>query len=214
MQTGYCSDSWWLVIGLIIVGVGILNAYNFMDGVNGMTALYSLVTVGTLWYWQVWHSYTENDPILPCIFVALLIFSYFNVRTQAVCFAGDVGSISIGFISLFFLVTIINRYQTYLPILFLSVYGVDTVLTILYRIYLRQNILQAHRLHLFQRLVHRLGWPHLRVSALYALMQLAINAVTLKAMCWSPMAQWSAVWVVLSSLSLLYSVATNRLMNL
>lgn len=211
MQIGYFSNAWWLVAGLLIVGVGILNAYNFMDGVNGMTAFYSLVTVGTLLYCQAQQSYNTGDPVLSCIFPALLVFAYFNARHQAVCFAGDVGSVSIGFIVFYKLVCLIFSQQTYLPTLFLSVYGVDTVLTIVHRLFLGQNIFQAHRLHLFQRLVHQLGWPHLWVSALYALVQLGINGLVLKTMNWLPTAQLLIAGAILGSLSVLYVVAIKRL---
>ena len=214
MQLGYLANPWWLAVGLIILCIGSLNAYNFMDGINGMTAFYSLVTVATLWYWQTRQEQSEQDIVLPCVFIALLIFTYFNARAEAVCFAGDVGSISIGFISLFFLLNTVRPCHTYLPILFLSVYGVDTVLTILHRLRLGQPIFQAHRLHLFQRLVHELRWPHLRVSALYALIQLGINALVLNAIGWPTTAQWLVAGVVLSSLSVLYVVATKRLMSL
>ena len=211
MQFGYLANPWWLVVGLIVLCAGILNAYNFMDGINGMTAFYSLVTVATLWYWQARQEHSEQELLLPGVFIALLIFTYFNARAEAVCFAGDVGSMSIGFISLYVLLNTISQSHTYLPILFLAVYGVDTVLTILHRLRLGQPIFQAHRLHLFQRLVHELRWPHLRVSALYALVQLGINALVLKAIGWSPTAQWLVAGAVVGSLSALYVVATKRL---
>ena len=40
----------WAIPILFIVIIGILNAYNFMDGINGMTGLYSLVVLGSLLY--------------------------------------------------------------------------------------------------------------------------------------------------------------------
>lgn len=205
---------WGLLIGLIISSVAVLNAYNFMDGINGMTASYSLVTVGTLWYGQDQQANSSHDLMLPCVWIALVIFSYFNVRRRAVCFAGDVGSISIAFIVLSGLLDLILRQQTYLPILFLAVYGVDSVLTILHRLYLGQNIFQAHQLHLFQLLVHRLRWPHLRVSALYALIQLMINIFVLKAIAWPLIAQLLLTGTILSSLSIFYVILKKRLLSL
>lgn len=178
-----------------------------MDGINGMTAFYSLVTVGTLWYWQT-QLPGGADYLFPCVFIALLIFSYVNARRQAICFAGDVGSISMGFIVLYGLVDSINRSHTYLPILFLAVYGVDSVLTIMHRLYLRQNIFQAHRMHLFQLLVHQFGWPHLRVSALYALLQSGINGLVLMTMNWSPMSQLILTGLVLGNLIAAYVTAS------
>ncbi|GAB4044467.1 MraY family glycosyltransferase [Spirosoma jeollabukense] len=214
MQTGVFPDYYWVFLGLLLIGVGSLNAYNFMDGINGMTAFYSLVTIGTLWYRQ---SQTRPgnvaDSLLPCVFIALLIFSYFNARRQAICFAGDVGSISMGFICLYALLTAINQSHTYLLILFLAVYGVDSVLTIMHRLYLGQSVFQAHRLHLFQLLVHQHGWSHLRVSGLYALVQVGINVLVLSARDWSLTAQLMLTGLILGILISLYISLKKWLMN-
>lgn len=214
IQTGVFPDQKWVFFGLLTIGVGSLNAYNFMDGVNGMTAFYSLVTIGTLWYQQ---SQTRPgnvfDSLLPCVFIALLIFSYFNARRQAICFAGDVGSISMGFICLYALLAAINQSHTYLLVLFLAVYGIDSVLTIMHRLYLGQSIFQAHRLHLFQLLVHQYGWSHLRVSGLYALVQAGINVLVLSALDWSITAQLMLTGLILGVLIGLYGSLKKWLMN-
>ncbi|WP_046576367.1 MraY family glycosyltransferase [Spirosoma radiotolerans] len=199
MQERDVLTSWCFIAGLLVLGVGIVNAYNFMDGINGMTAFYSLVTVATLWFWQA-RLLKETDNLFSCLFIALLIFSYVNARRQAICFAGDVGSITMGISILYGLMEIIHQSHTYLPILFLSVYGVDTGTTIAYRLYLRQNIFRAHRLHLFQLLVHQGRWPHLRVSALYALMQAGINILVIRAVNWSLWSQFVLAGSVLGSL--------------
>ncbi len=212
-ETGLLTHEMEISIGLLIAGVGILNAYNFMDGINGMTALHSLVTVGTLWFWQWQFRLPLANEILSFAFIALLIFGYLNVRRQAVCFAGDVGSLSIAFIMLLPLIQTIARTETYLPVLMLAVYGVDTILTILHRLYHRQNIFRAHRLHLFQLLVHRLNWPHLRVSTLYALVQLMINVVIAYAIDWSVVYQWLFAGAVLTALAGLYGWVRQRLMS-
>ena len=205
-QTSMVAGEIWVVAGLLIVGVGILNAYNFMDGINGMTDWHSLVSVGMLWFWQRQLQLPIADRFLPFAFIALLIFSYVNARRQAVCFAGDVGSMSIAFVILFPLLQIIINTRTYVPVLLLAVYGVDSVLTILHRLYQRQNIFRAHRLHLFQLLVHQLNWPHLRVSALYALVQLVINVLVINVVGWPVQYQWGLAGGVLAVLTIVYVV--------
>lgn len=107
-----------------------------------------------------------------------------------------------GFTVLYGLLETISRSDTYLPILFLAVYGVDTGTTILYRLYMRQNIFQGHRLHLFQMLVHQERWPHLRVSALYAFIQAGINAVVMMAINWTLMSQVLLAGAIVGSLTL------------
>ena len=205
-ETDRVAGEIWVVAGLLIVGVGILNAYNFMDGINGMTAWHSLVCVGTLWFWQRQLQVPIADELLPFAFIALLIFSSVNARRQAVCFAGDVGSVSIAFVILFPLIQLMISTRTYLPVLLLSVYGVDSVLTILHRLYQQQNIFRAHRQHLFQLLVHQLNWPHLRVSALYALTQLIINVLVINAISWGNRSQWMLAGGVLATLTIGYVV--------
>lgn len=212
VQTGVWPDTAWVFAGMLIIGVGILNASNFMDGINGMTAFYSLVTVATLAYGLA--EQAEFFTLYAFVFIALLIFTSCNARRRAVCFAGDVGSVSVAFIILYGLVQLILSRQTYLPVLLLAVYGVDSVLTIGHRLTLRQNIFRAHRLHLFQRLVHEGGWPHLRVSALYALVQVGINGVVWPAFAWSPVAQMVLAGVILGALTAGYVVVKRRLMLL
>lgn len=39
-QLGFLTlESWWISIAALIVCTGIINAYNFMDGINGITGL-------------------------------------------------------------------------------------------------------------------------------------------------------------------------------
>lgn len=170
----YNAFPWWIVIGLYVLVIGIINAYNFMDGINGITGLYSLVVLGGLQYvnYQIM-AFIEPDMIwLPIM--ASLVFLYFNFRKKAKCFAGDVGSVSIAFWIIFLLLKLILITENYSYILFLGVYGVDTVLTILHRLKLKHNIFDAHRLHFYQILANDQGWSHLSVSSIYAGLQLGI----------------------------------------
>lgn len=219
VQTGVSPASGWLVGLLLVIGVGILNAYNFMDGINGLTAFYSLVTIGTLWYGQC-QGLTDgparlpaDNVLLPFMFTAVLVFSYFNARRQAICFAGDVGSVSMGFVVLYALIQFINARQTYLPVCFLAVYGVDCVLTLAHRLYLGQNIFRAHRLHLYQLLVHEQGWPHLRVAALYALVQGGINRIVWSFLREPYRVQCQAGLVMLALLAGVYVVVKHQLLK-
>ncbi|WP_164851413.1 MraY family glycosyltransferase [Larkinella soli] len=167
----------WVPAGLL-VGCGVVNACNFMDGINGMTAFYGLVNVLTLLWLNGVMDFT--DPALLGFSAAgLLVFAFFNARRKAVCFAGDVGSVSLAFILLFLLVQLVMKSGNPIYLLFLAVYGADSGLTIVHRLLNRENIFRPHKLHLFQLLVHRLHWPHLRVAGLYALVQAVINALIL-----------------------------------
>lgn len=165
------EPNWIVVIILSIVSVGIVNAYNFMDGINGITSGYSSIVIIALLFVNNYHKVFIDNTFLITIFLGLVVFNFFNFRTKAACFAGDVGSISIAFVVLFLIMKLIILDKNPIYILFLSVYGVDSVLTILHRILLKQNIFKAHRLHLFQVIVHELKIPHLVMSMIYMSIQ-------------------------------------------
>lgn len=169
----YYLFPWYICIALYILVIGVINAYNFMDGINGITGLYSLIILGGLQYVNYQISFIQPGliwlPVLAC-----LVFLFFNFRKKAKCFAGDVGSISIAFWIIFLIFKLILQTDNYAYILFLAVYGVDTVLTIIHRLLLKQNIFEAHRLHFYQILANDQKWPHLWVSVLYAVLQLII----------------------------------------
>lgn len=165
----------WLVLLSYILIIGTINAYNFMDGINGVTGIYSLITLAGLLYLNE-RVVSFADPafiIFPLI--ACLVFLFFNFRKKAKCFAGDVGSVSIGFWIISLLLMVIYQTGNLEYILFLGVYGVDTVLTIVHRLVLKQNIFKAHRLHFYQIMANERGLPHLIVSSIYGIVQLVIN---------------------------------------
>lgn len=165
----------WLLPVLYILVIGILNAYNFMDGINGMTGLYSLVILGSLLYInQNIVVYTDSNFIIYPI-LASFVFLFFNFRKKAKCFMGDIGSMGIAFWVLALLGLLMIKTQNFKYILFLTIYGTDVVLTILERIKLKENIFEAHRRHLYQLFSNEKRMSHLLVSTLYALLQLIIN---------------------------------------
>ena len=86
-------------------------------------------------------------------------------------FAGDVGSVSVAFIILFLLGKLILTAGDWSYIIFLAVYGVDSVLTIVHRLMLHENIGSPHRKHMYQLMANELGIPHVQVSILYMLLQ-------------------------------------------
>lgn len=163
---------WWAVGVGYVVFIGIVNAYNFMDGINGITGLYSMaVLLPLMWVNDYVQPFTDGDFLL-YPFLASAVFLFFNFRKRAKCFAGDVGSVGIAFWIVSLLLLLILETQNLIWIGFLMVYGVDTVLTILHRIRLKQNIMEAHRLHFYQILANEREMPHRMVSVIYFVVQL------------------------------------------
>jgi UDP-GlcNAc:undecaprenyl-phosphate GlcNAc-1-phosphate transferase len=169
---------YWIVIAFIFV-IGTINAYNFMDGINGITGSYSLLLVLTLFYINTKVIAFTSEPFLIIVGLALMVFNFFNFRGKARCFAGDVGSVSIAFLLIFFVAQLILTTGNLTYLLLLLWYGLDVVTTIGFRIIRKENIFEAHRSHFYQYLANERKWPHLWVSCLYVFIQLLINIVLL-----------------------------------
>ena len=177
---------WWLMVLVVVVAlffcVGATNFINFMDGINGITAAYSLAMlvpialVNGAWLKVNGCGFIEPSYLVVAI-IGVLVFSIFNFRPKgkARCFAGDVGSIGIAFIILFALGRLMLATKDITYIVFFLIYGVDGTLTILHRIMLHENLGQAHRKHAYQLMANELGMSHVVVSLLYLVLQLAVS---------------------------------------
>ncbi len=173
-QWGLFSLPWWTLLVALIVCTGIINAYNFMDGINGITGGYSLVILVSLAYVNAEViSFTEQNFIYRMI-CSVLVFDLFNFRKRAKCFASDVGSVSIAFVVLFLIGSLILQTKDFSWLVMLTVYGVDSVLTIIHRLLLHENIGLPHRKHLYQIMVNELRIPHVVVSLVYMIVQIVI----------------------------------------
>ena len=179
--------AWWVwaMIGIaaLIVCVGATNIYNFMDGINGITAGYSLAVLVPLAAvnrpfasLKMTEGFVEPSLIVVLI-LSVLVFSWFNFRpkNKAKCFAGDVGSVGMAFILLFLIGCLIMKTRDITWLIFLLVYGADGCCTIVHRIMLHENLGEAHRKHAYQLMANELGMSHVVVSLIYMGLQLAIS---------------------------------------
>ena len=167
-------QSWWIILLALIVFVGISNAYNFMDGINGITGGYSLIILATLAYINSEIVTFVEPALIYTVLCSVLVFCFFNFRKKAKCFAGDVGSVSIAFILLFLVGKLIIQTKDFSWIILLVVYGVDSVLTIIHRLMLHENIGLPHRKHMYQLMANELKIPHVVVSLIYMLVQAVV----------------------------------------
>lgn len=169
-------EMWWMVVIALIVCVGATNVINFMDGINGITAGYSLAVLGPLAVINMKNEFIDQNFLITVI-LGVLVFCFFNFRPKgkAKCFAGDVGSIGIAFILLFAIGKLIIHTGDVTYLLFLLVYGVDGCLTICHRIKLHENLGEAHRKHVYQLMANELKIGHVKVSVLYMVLQLVIS---------------------------------------
>ena len=167
-------EMWWAVLIAWVVCVGIINAYNFMDGINGITGAYSLAVLLPLIYVNGKTPFVDM-PFLFVTGIAILVFCFFNFRKKAKCFAGDVGAIGMAFILVFVVGKLVVAQNDLTYIVFFTLYGVDTVLTICHRILLHEHLGEAHRKHAYQIMANELGIPHVTVSTIYMGLQLLIS---------------------------------------
>ena len=169
-------DMWWIVLVALFVYVGATNVIIFMDGINGITAGYSLAVLLPLAALNADNKYVAQSLIFTTI-IAAIVFCLFNFRPKgrAKCFAGDVGSIGIAFIMLFLLGNVIIKTEDITWLIFLLVYGVDGCLTIIHRIMLHENLGEAHRKHAYQIMANELKIGHVKVTLLYMAMQLVVS---------------------------------------
>jgi UDP-N-acetylmuramyl pentapeptide phosphotransferase/UDP-N-acetylglucosamine-1-phosphate transferase len=199
------ASLWWAVILALIVCVGATNIYNFMDGINGITAGYSLAVLIPLLLLSLADEFVETSFIIVTI-LSVLVFSYFNFRpkNKAKCFAGDVGSVGIAFILLFMIGCLIMKTRDITWLIFLVVYGVDGCCTIVHRIMLHEHLGEAHRKHAYQIMANELGMSHVAVSLLYMAIQLVISLVMVYLIPKTVVAHWFYLIAVIMILVIAY----------
>lgn len=217
---------WWVIPIVYIVGIGCVNAVNFMDGINGMTGLYSLsVLLPVQWYL---YNTLWNGSILNYLMLGVIVFGFYNFRRRALFFAGDVGSVSMGYVMVFLLLGFIfkrfevdynqntlnisgdHHFTIHIEyILLLTLYGIDVILTLVQRLYLKENIFEAHRKHFYQILCNEFKKPHILVSMMYAIIQSVINVYILKFAVSGYFVFWLLIFFTIS-----YSVIKYRLIKM
>ncbi len=158
---------WAYPVTLIWV-IGLTNAFNFMDGLNGLAAGTAAICAAFFGLICFFDGSQFVYALAYVILAACLGFLPFNFP-RAHIFMGDVGSQFLGFLfaALAILAAEFDASRTsmlVMPLLFFH-FIFDTVFTFFRRLCAGENVTQAHRSHLYQ-LLNRMGWSHLQVSAL------------------------------------------------
>ncbi len=177
------SDPWtW--VGAIFFGVLMMNAFNFMDGINGMTSCYSAAVVVPLMVPVVMIPalpWMAPALVLPAVLTTIVVFPFLNFRRKPLCFSGDVGAVTLGLIiaaamlNYTTLTGATNYEMAPMMLVMVALYGVDTARTLLVRLLRGENVRMAHRSHLYQLLANECGTAPRLVSMLFAGLQLAIT---------------------------------------
>ncbi|EAZ82418.1 MraY family glycosyltransferase [Algoriphagus machipongonensis] len=166
--------SWMALPIFYFLALGTINAVNFMDGINGLTGLYSLVFMGSMLAVNVYTPIFDRE-LIQYEILAISVFLIFNFRKKAMMFAGDIGSITIAYLMIYFLTKWYLEVQSWTVLLFLLVYGADSMLTIIQRLLKKENVLKPHRLHLYQILANEGKNDHVLIAIFYAVLQIMVN---------------------------------------
>lgn len=223
LDNGQMSLPWWgwalAGIAVLIVMVGATNIYNFMDGINGITAGYSLAVLIPMFLLNRMSDVTGlfvDGSLIVVTIMSVLVFSFFNFRpkNKAKCFAGDVGSVGIAFILLFLIGCLVMKTGDVTWLVFLLVYGIDGCCTILHRIMLHENLGEAHRKHAYQLMANELKMGHVTVSLIYFGLQMVISLVMVYLVPNTILAHWIYLVVVALVLAGAYVVFIKKYYHL
>ena len=176
LSTGsYNGLEWYLLILMFFLIISCVNILNFMDGINGLTILYSLSFLISFYIINAHIIAFTDSNFLLIVILSNLIIGYFNIRKKAVCFLGDVGAITMGFIYAVLTITLIVKTNSLSPLILFLVYFLDSGWTIVERLLAKENIFHPHRKHLYQLLVNEYKLSHLFVASIYFSIQALIN---------------------------------------
>ncbi|MCF8056445.1 MAG: undecaprenyl/decaprenyl-phosphate alpha-N-acetylglucosaminyl 1-phosphate transferase [Desulfocapsa sp.] len=157
----------WLAYPLTLFWIlGLTNAVNFMDGLDGLIG--GTAAIVALFFMIITFSQGSTFVYITSytILAGSIGFLFFNFPPAKI-FMGDVGSVFLGFVFAI-LAIIATRYDhshtsfLVMPLLLFHVIF-DTFFTFLRRCIRGENVMEAHRSHLYQ-LVQQMGYSHLKVS--------------------------------------------------
>lgn len=175
------------IIAIILTVIGItalINFYNFMDGLDGLVAGVTAVQLGFLAFYL-------HQPLWWLLVAALLGFLWWN-WSPAKIFMGDVGSTVLGAAVVIPMLNTDNPTPAWTAIAITLPLTADAIYTLIRRLMGRENIFQAHRSHLYQRL-QQSGWTHAQVASTYIGVTLLIAGSILV---WDVMGAWIGLALV------------------
>jgi Fuc2NAc and GlcNAc transferase len=184
-----------LEIVLTVIGMtAIVNFYNFMDGLDGLVGGVAAIQVAFL------AIYTDR-PILWLLFAGIIGFLYWN-WAPAKIFMGDAGSTFLGgFIAIALLNQPDNLSHSWSSMVITLPILADAIYTLCRRLIKRENIFQAHRFHIFQRL-QQSGLSHSTVAIIYIAVTISIALLILN---------YGTVGAIVSSVGIVCLIAIGEL---
>jgi Fuc2NAc and GlcNAc transferase len=187
----------WLLGAVAILWITwVINAYNFMDGINGIASTEAIVCGVTLGLLFARTSDSGGQVVAFSLAGAALGFLPWNFPNGSI-FMGDVGAYVFGF---FFSALALRAGAEHMLIpaaLPLLPFLADATVTLARRIVRGEAFFRAHRSHYYQRL-NILGWSHTRVTSLWTILAVACSVVALAYESLSPVNRAVAVVALLA----------------
>ena len=194
LQSGIYIDSFHGVFGIyeipvwasyvisIFVFIVIVNAFNLIDGIDGLAALLSIkffVLIGGI----IAITSTDMNLVIPSVVGAITGFLFFNFNPSKKVFLGDTGALLLGSVIAFFIFYIMDN-DSYiitdalisrpLLVILLIIYPLaDTLRASLIRMSKGQSPFLADRVHLHHRLIDK-GMSHWGASTIILIMSLSV----------------------------------------
>ena len=160
--------------------VGVTNAYNFMDGINGIAVLESIICASVFAILALRVDDPGGAALAVAVAGAALGFLPWNFPRASI-FMGDSGSLAMGFLlGALSLRLVRSGVPALVIVLPLSPFLFDTSVTLIRRVLRRERITAPHRTHFYQRLVIS-GWSHAGVTLLWSGLAAAFSILALAA---------------------------------
>ena len=209
------TGSGWIegMIPLAVAGLFVIwmtNLYNFMDGSNGMAGFQG-VFAGSVLAALYWLSGDSQSALLGLLLAAACAgFLPWNLGHARV-FMGDVGSLALGFGFAALVVYGVCSGAFTLPVglMVMLLFLADATLTLLARVIRGERWYNAHRQHLYQRLIAN-GWSHGRVAMLYQAINLALVLPGIGVAVHYPALAWPVALLLVVVFSVGWYVLTGR----
>ena len=164
------QNHWLILVASVFIVIWSTNLYNFMDGADGIAGTTAVIGFGAF---NLVAPHTDWGFLSLVIAASALGFCCFN-WSPAKTFLGDAGSTSLGYLGA--VISIAGIAQGLWPIWFVLLvfysFLFDSAFTLFRRLINREKFWQAHRSHLYQRLVQT-GWSHGRLCFWMAVLQIA-----------------------------------------
>jgi phospho-N-acetylmuramoyl-pentapeptide-transferase len=200
------APAWqWLLLALALTWA--MNLYNFMDGADGIAG--GMALFGFAAYAYAAASADANGLALFCAAAAGAAAGFLPHNwTPARVFMGDAGSVPLGFLAGVLGVAgwTAGAWPGWFPLLVFSPFVVDASITLLVRALRGERVWQAHREHLYQRMV-RSGLGHGRTAVMWYGVMAAAAGSSVAGVSWSKSGQfglllaWFALYAMVIALT-------------